>query len=42
VEDALAEEVLRGRFPEGAAVRIKKGDGASLIFEGVEPVEATS
>jgi ATP-dependent Clp protease ATP-binding subunit ClpC len=41
VEDALAEEVLRGRFADGAAVRIKKGDGASLIFEGVEPVEAT-
>jgi ATP-dependent Clp protease ATP-binding subunit ClpA len=41
VEDALAEEVLRGRFTDGTAVRIKKGDGASLIFEAVEPVEAT-
>jgi len=41
VEDALAEEVLRGRFADGAAVRIKKGDGANLIFEAVEPVEAT-
>ena len=25
VEDALAEEVLRGRFAEGAAVRIREG-----------------
>jgi hypothetical protein len=33
---------LRGRFADGAAVRIKKGEGASLIFEGVAPVEATS
>jgi len=41
VEDALAEEVLRGRFAEGAAVRIRKAEGASLLFEGAEAVEAT-
>ena len=32
VEDALAEEVLKGRFTEGGVVRIKMGDGR-LIFE---------
>ena len=41
VEDALAEEVLRGRFADGAAVRIRKGEGASLLFEAAEVVEAT-
>jgi ATP-dependent Clp protease ATP-binding subunit ClpA len=39
VEDALAEEVLRGRFGEGGMVRIRKGEGASLRFEASEPVE---
>src|SRR5512136_573377 len=34
VEDALAEEVLRGRFADGAAVRIRKAEGAGLLFEG--------
>jgi len=42
VEDALAEEVLRGRFADGAAVRIRKAEGAGLLFEAVEPVEAAS
>jgi ATP-dependent Clp protease ATP-binding subunit ClpC len=40
VEDSLAEEVLRGRFADGAAVRIRKAEGANLLFEAVEPVEA--
>jgi ATP-dependent Clp protease ATP-binding subunit ClpC len=42
VEDALAEEVLRGRFADGAAVRIRKAEGAGLLFEGAAPVEAAS
>jgi ATP-dependent Clp protease ATP-binding subunit ClpC len=40
VEDALAEEVLRGRFTSGGAVRIRKAEGPLLLFEPVEPVEA--
>jgi ATP-dependent Clp protease ATP-binding subunit ClpC len=40
VEDALAEEVLRGRFADGAAVRIRKAEGAGLLFEAAEVVEA--
>jgi ATP-dependent Clp protease ATP-binding subunit ClpC len=42
VEDALAEEVLRGRFGEGGTIRIRKGEGAVLEFEAAEPVEAPS
>ncbi len=41
VEDALAEEVLKGRFGEGGTVRIRKGEGPLLVFEAAEPVEAT-
>jgi len=42
VEDALAEEVLKGRFGEGGIIRIRKGEGAMLHFEAAEPVEAPS
>jgi ATP-dependent Clp protease ATP-binding subunit ClpC len=42
VEDALAEEVLRGRFGEGGTIRIRKGEGATLQFEAAEPVETPS
>ena len=42
VEDALAEEVLKGRFGEGGTIRIRKGEGATLYFEVAEPVEAPS
>ncbi|MEK6718189.1 MAG: ATP-dependent Clp protease ATP-binding subunit [candidate division NC10 bacterium] len=42
VEDALAEEVLKGRFGEGGTIRIRKGEGATLHFEVAEPVEAPS
>jgi ATP-dependent Clp protease ATP-binding subunit ClpC len=42
VEDALAEEVLRGRFGEGGTIRIRKGEGAVLEFVAAEPVEAPS
>ncbi len=41
VEDALAEEVLRGHFASGGTVRVKKAEGPLLIFEPVEPVEAS-
>jgi ATP-dependent Clp protease ATP-binding subunit ClpC len=40
VEDALAEEVLKGRFNTGGTVRIRKAEGPLLLFEPVEPVEA--
>jgi ATP-dependent Clp protease ATP-binding subunit ClpC len=42
VEDALAEEVLRGRFGEGGTIRVRKGEGTILEFEAAEPVEAPS
>jgi ATP-dependent Clp protease ATP-binding subunit ClpC len=42
IEDALAEEVLKGRFSEGGTIRIRKGDGATLQFEAAEPVETPS
>jgi len=42
VEDALAEEVLKGRFGEGGTIRISKGEGATLNFEAAEAVEAPS
>jgi hypothetical protein len=42
VEDALAEEVLRGRFSDGGVVRIRKGEGAGLLFEAGEAVQAAS
>ena len=42
VEDALAEEVLRGRFGDGGNIRIRKGEGPALQFEAAEPVEAPS
>jgi ATP-dependent Clp protease ATP-binding subunit ClpC len=42
VEDALAEEVLKGRFGEGETIRIRKADGAGLEFEATEPVETPS
>ncbi|HSC70461.1 MAG TPA: AAA family ATPase, partial [Candidatus Methylomirabilis sp.] len=42
VEDALAEEVLKGRFGEGGTIRIRKGEGTALEFEAAEPVEAPS
>jgi ATP-dependent Clp protease ATP-binding subunit ClpC len=42
VEDALAEEVLKGHFSEGGSVRVRKGVGGELIFEAAEPVEASS
>jgi len=42
VEDALAEEVLRGRFGEGGTIRVRKGEGTVLEFEAAEPVEAPS
>jgi len=42
VEDALAEEILKGRFGEGGIIRIRKGEGAMLHFEAAEPVEAPS
>jgi ATP-dependent Clp protease ATP-binding subunit ClpC len=42
VEDALAEEVLKGRFGEGGVIRIRKGEGTALEFEAAEPVEAPS
>jgi ATP-dependent Clp protease ATP-binding subunit ClpC len=42
VEDALAEEVLKGRFGEGGTIRIRKGEGTVLEFEAAEPVEAPS
>jgi ATP-dependent Clp protease ATP-binding subunit ClpC len=42
VEDALAEEVLKGRFGEGGTIRIRKGEGTALEFEVAEPVEAPS
>ncbi|MBI4735566.1 MAG: hypothetical protein HY766_05810, partial [candidate division NC10 bacterium] len=42
VEDALAEEVLKGRFGEGGTIRIRKAAGARLYFEVAEPVEAPS
>src|SRR5574341_495477 len=42
VEDALAEEVLRGRFGEGGTIRVRKGEGTVLEFEAAEAVEAPS
>jgi ATP-dependent Clp protease ATP-binding subunit ClpC len=39
LEDALAEEVLRGRFSEGDVIRVWKGEGAELSFEAAAPVE---
>jgi ATP-dependent Clp protease ATP-binding subunit ClpC len=42
VEDGLAEEVLRGRFSDGGVIRIRKGEGAGLLFEVGETVEAAS
>jgi ATP-dependent Clp protease ATP-binding subunit ClpC len=42
IEDALAEEMLKGRFSEGGIIRIRKGDGATLQFEAAEPVETPS
>jgi ATP-dependent Clp protease ATP-binding subunit ClpC len=42
VEDALAEEVLKGRFGEGGTIRIRKGEGTTLNFEAAEAVEAPS
>jgi len=40
LEDPLAEEVLRGRFADGGAVRVKKGEGPHLIFDAAEAEEA--
>ena len=42
VEDALAEEVLRGHFSDGGTVRIRKGEGASLLFESAQPIGSVS
>jgi hypothetical protein len=42
VEDALAEEVLKGRFGEGGTVRIRRDPASGLTFEPVEAVEAPS
>jgi ATP-dependent Clp protease ATP-binding subunit ClpC len=42
VEDALAEEVLRGHFSDGGMVRIRKGEGASLLFESAQPIGSVS
>jgi len=42
VEDALAEEVLKGRFSEGGTVRIRRDPASGLTFEPVEAVEAPS
>jgi ATP-dependent Clp protease ATP-binding subunit ClpC len=39
VEDPLAEEVLKGRFPEGGSLRIKL-EGDALTFEEVSLLEA--
>ena len=39
VEDALAEEVLRGRFPEGGSIRIRSAD-QGLVFESANLQEA--
>jgi ATP-dependent Clp protease ATP-binding subunit ClpC len=39
VEDPLAEEVLKGRFPEGGTLRIKL-EGDALTFEEVSLLEA--
>jgi len=35
VEDALAEELLKGRIPEGTRVAVTKGEGDSLVFAPV-------
>jgi ATP-dependent Clp protease ATP-binding subunit ClpB len=42
VEDALAEEVLRGHFSDGGTIRIRKGEGASLLFESAQPIGSVS
>jgi ATP-dependent Clp protease ATP-binding subunit ClpC len=39
VEDPLAEEVLKGRFPEGGVLRVKL-EGDALTFEEVSLLEA--
>jgi ATP-dependent Clp protease ATP-binding subunit ClpC len=39
LEDALAEEVLRGRFSEGDTIRVAKGEPADLTFEAATPVQ---
>jgi ATP-dependent Clp protease ATP-binding subunit ClpC len=41
LEDALAEEVLRGRFAEGHTIRVVKGDPAELQFEAATPVQVS-
>lgn len=38
VEDPIAEELLRGRFPDGSTIRIKK-KGNDLDFSPIEDVE---
>jgi ATP-dependent Clp protease ATP-binding subunit ClpC len=42
VEDALAEEVLKGRFGEGGTVRVRRDPGSGLTFEPAESVVAPS
>jgi ATP-dependent Clp protease ATP-binding subunit ClpA len=39
VEDRLAEEVLKGRFAEGGAIRVKL-EGDALVFDEVSLLEA--
>jgi ATP-dependent Clp protease ATP-binding subunit ClpC len=41
VEDALAEEMLKGRFGEGGTVRVRRDPASGLCFEPAEPVEAS-
>ncbi|MBI4536882.1 MAG: ATP-dependent Clp protease ATP-binding subunit [candidate division NC10 bacterium] len=41
LEDALAEEVLRGRFAEKDTIRVRKGEAAELSFEAAAPVEVS-
>jgi ATP-dependent Clp protease ATP-binding subunit ClpC len=42
VEDALAEEMLKGRFGEGGTVRVRRDPASGLSFEPAETVEASS
>ena len=41
LEDALAEEVLRGRFAGGDTIRVHKGEAAELQFETTTPVQVS-
>jgi len=41
LEDALAEEVLRGRFAEGDSIRVWKGEGAELSFAAMTPAQVS-